>query len=131
MRLRELTRSKQDFGFETTLSGRSYVPIINEMKKKGYRIVLFFLWLPSPRLAVARVTNRVRQGGHHVPEPVILRRFESGIRNLFKLYMPRLDAWWFYDASQIPPKIIAEEEDGELKLSRSDLFTRIKQRAEE
>jgi predicted ABC-type ATPase len=131
MRLRELIRSKQDFGFETTLSGRSYVPILKEMKKNGYRIVLFFLWLPNPKLAVARVNNRVRQGGHHVPKPIILRRFESGIRNLFELYIPRSDAWWFYDASQIPPKIIAQEEDGELKIFRSDLFTRIKQRAEE
>jgi len=75
-RIKELTGGKQDFGFETTLSGRSYVRLLNEMKNDGYRILLFFLWLPSADLAVARVKNRVRQGGHNVPEPVIRRRFE-------------------------------------------------------
>ena len=127
--LKELTGAKQDFGFETTLSGRSYVRLLNEMKNDGYRILLFFLWLPSADLAVARVKNRVRQGGHNVPEPVIRRRFESGIRNLFQLYRPRLDAWWLYDASRLPPKVVAEE-DGELQLFHSGLFEEIKRSVE-
>ena len=129
-RIKELTGAKQDFGFETTLSGRSYVRLLNEMKNDGYRILLFFLWLPSADLAVARVKNRVRQGGHNVPEPVIRRRFESGIRNLFRLYRPRLDAWWLYDASRLPPKVVSEEEDGELRLFHSGLFEQIKQSVE-
>lgn len=129
-RIKELTGGKQDFGFETTLSGRSYVRLLNEMKNDGYRILLFFLWLPSADLAVARVKNRVRQGGHNVPEPVIRRRFESGIRNLFRLYRPRLDAWWLYDASRLPPKVVAEQEDGELRLFHSGLFEQIKQSVE-
>lgn len=125
-RIKELTKARQDFGFETTLAGRGYIPKLNEMKNHGYRIVLFFLWLPSADLAVARVKNRVRQGGHNVPEPVIRRRFESGIRNLFHLYRTRLDAWWLYDASRLPPKVVAEEEDGELRLFHSGLFEQIK-----
>jgi predicted ABC-type ATPase len=129
-RIKELTGAKQDFGFETTLSGRSYVRLLNEMKNDGYRILLFFLWLPSADLAVARVKNRVRQGGHNVPEPVIRRRFESGIRNLFRLYRPRLDAWWLYDASRLPPKVVSEEEDGELRLFHSGLFEQIKRSVE-
>ncbi len=130
-RIKELTQAKRDFGFETTLSGRSYVPMLKEMKKNGYRIVLFFLWLPSADLAVARVNNRVLQGGHNVPEPVIRRRFDSGIQNLFRLYMPRLDAWWFYDASRLPPKIVAQKEDGGIQLSNSELFNQIKQNLED
>ncbi len=131
MRIKELTKAKKDFGFETTLSGRGYVPMLKEMKEAGYRIVLFFLWLPSADLAVARVKNRVRQGGHHVPEPVIRRRFKSGIQNLFQLYMPLLDAWWLYDASQLPPEVVAQEEYDELKLVRSELFEQIKRIVEE
>ena len=100
------------------------------MKNDGYRILLFFLWLPSADLAVARVKNRVRQGGHNVPEPVIRRRFESGIRNLFRLYRPRLDACWLYDASRLPPAIVAHEEGGELQLFNSALFKKIKLGAE-
>jgi predicted ABC-type ATPase len=125
-RIIELTKARHDFGFETTLAGRGYIPKFNEMKNQGYRIVLFFLWLPSADLAVARVKNRVRQGGHNVAEPVIRRRFESGIRNLFQLYRSRVDAWWLYDASRLPPTIVAQEEGGELQLFNSDLFEQIK-----
>lgn len=125
-RLKELTDARQDFGFETTLAGRGYIPKFDEMKNHGYRIVLFFLWLPSADLALARVKNRVRQGGHNVPEHVIRRRFESGIRNLFQLYRSRVDEWWLYDASRLPPTIVAQEEGGELQLFNSSLFEQIK-----
>lgn len=108
-RIKELTKSRQDFGFETTLAGRGYIPKLEEMKNHGYRIMLFFLWLPSTELAVARVKNRVRQGGHDVPEPVIRRRFESGIRNLFQHYRSRVDSWWLYDASRLPPSVVARK----------------------
>src|SRR3954452_457766 len=66
-RMKELSAAGQDFGFETTLAGRGYVKTLGEMKMAGYRLVLFFLWLPTADLAVARVANRVHQGGHGVP----------------------------------------------------------------
>lgn len=130
-RIKELTQAKRDFGFETTLAGRSYVPLLKEMKENGYQIALFFLWLPSADMAVARVKNRVRQGGHNVPEPVIRKRFSSGIQNLFKLYMPISDAWWIYDASGLPPKIVAQKKDGGKYLDNPELFSQIKQNLED
>lgn len=129
-RIKELTKARQDFGFETTLSGRGYVSLLKKIKNDGYRIVLFFLWLPSPDLAVARVANRVRQGGHYVPDPVIRRRFRLGIRNLFQLYRPLLDAWWLYDASHLPPTVIAQDQHGKLELFDSKLFAQIKRSSE-
>ena len=110
-RIKELAKGRRDFGFETTLSGRSYVRLLKTMKEDGYRVITYFLWLPSAELAVSRVANRVRQGGHNIPEAVIRRRFVSGLRNLFHLYRPVLDAWWLYDASRLPPPIIASEEE--------------------
>jgi predicted ABC-type ATPase len=83
-----------------------------DLKQGGYRIVLFFLWLPSADVAVARVANRVRQGGHNIPEPIIRRRFEAGIRNLFQSYRPLPDIWSLYDASPLPPRLVVEENDG-------------------
>src|SRR5439155_14228488 len=59
-RIRELANTRADFGFETTLSGRTYVKLLGGMKASGYRIVLFFLWLPSAEMAIARVENRVK-----------------------------------------------------------------------
>src|SRR3954447_16330203 len=66
-RIKELSAPRQDFGFETTLAGRSYVKALKAMRADGYRLELFFLWLPSADLAVARVENRAIQGGHSVP----------------------------------------------------------------
>lgn len=129
-RIKELVQKKQHFAFETTLSGRGYVRNLTKIKENGYRIMLFFLWLPSADLAVARVSNRVRQGGHNVPEPVVRRRYKTGIQNLFQLYQPQVDAWWLYDASRLPPVVIAQEEDGELLVHNEQLFQHIKRKAE-
>lgn len=50
-----------------------------------------FLWLPSPDLAVRRVAKRVEQGGHHIPEDTIRRRYYTGIKNLIIHYLPLAD----------------------------------------
>lgn len=126
-RIRELARDKQDFGFETTLSGRIYIRLLHQMQQQGYRVVLFFLWLPSADMSVVRVANRVRQGGHNVPETDIRRRFQSGLRNLFQLYRSVVDAWWLYDASRLPPTVIAYEESGQLMVLQTEQFERIQQ----
>lgn len=124
-RLRELTQARKNFGFETTLAGRSYARQFTGMRSHGFRIMLFFLWLPSIEMSVIRVANRVRQGGHSVPEPDIRRRFAAGIRNLFGLYRPLVDGWWLYDASQLPPRQIAKEESGKVEISDTSLYQQI------
>ena len=130
-RIKELSQAGEDFGFETTLSGRTHVKLLMDLKRAGYRIVLFFLWLPSADLAVIRVANRVQQGGHAVPEADVRRRFALGLKNLFKLYRPHLDAWWLYDASRLPPDLIAREEDGTLGVVDADVFAQIQHNLEE
>ena len=124
-RIKELAAAKEDFSFETTLSGRTYARLLQQMKTDGYRVYLFFLWLPSADLAVARVANRVRQGGHNIPELDIRRRFESGLKNFFDLYRPFADGWWLYDGSRIPPATIAKEEEGQVQVSQPDLYDQI------
>jgi predicted ABC-type ATPase len=126
-RIKELTAAKETFGFETTLSGRGYIRLFEKMRINGYRIVVFFLWLPSPDMAVARVRARVRQGGHNVPEPVIRRRYQSGLMNSFRLYRPLAHIWRIYDASYLPPKIVAHEERGEIKVLDATIFENIMQ----
>lgn len=126
-RIQELTGERKDFGFETTLSGRTYARMMKDMRLAGYRIELFFLWLPSADMAVSRVANRVRQGGHHVPEEDIRRRYNSGQRNLFELYRSKTDAWWLYDASCLPPALIVNEDGGELVIGQAEKFKQIQQ----
>ncbi len=102
-RMKKLIERGKDFGFETTLAGKTYRPILNEMKERGYLLHLFYLWLPSIDLAIARIANRVKQGGHDVPEAVVRRRFDAGYRNLCALYMPLFNSWQFFDNSTMHP----------------------------
>jgi predicted ABC-type ATPase len=93
----------RSFAFETTLSGRAYLRRIQEWQAAGYRVELIFLRLDSVAQAVARVRERVRQGGHDVPEEVIRRRFAAGLDNFHRYYAPAVDAWAEYDnAGELP-----------------------------
>ena len=94
------------FAFETTLSGRNYVIRIKRWQREGYRVKLIFLRLDSADEAIARVAERVRRGGHHVPADVIVRRFASGLRNFTQLYAPLVDAWSLYDNSGPEPQLL-------------------------
>ena len=91
-RLRELARRNADFAFETTLASRTFAPRLEELRDAGYRTHLLFLWLPSPEMAVARVASRVQQGGHNVPDDIVIRRYHAGLRNSSRPYVPIVDA---------------------------------------
>src|SRR3954452_16516750 len=81
------------FAFETTLSGRNFARAIVQWRSAGYHVSLIFLSLPSPDLAIERVRERVRQGGHPVPDEVVRRRFGRGRDLLEILYKPLVDTW--------------------------------------
>ena len=98
-RLRDLAQLRSSFAFESTRASRSFAPWIAEMRNHGYEFALLFLWLPSAEQAVARVAERVRLGGHDVPEEVVRRRYFAGLRNFFELYQPLTDMWRCYDNS--------------------------------
>ena len=98
-RLQELAERRASFAFETTLASRSFAPWLRQRRAEGYRFHLIFLSLPGPELAIARVRERVRRGGHHVPDEVVRRRYAGGLRNFFTLYRPIADGWRLYDNS--------------------------------
>lgn len=101
---------EESFAFETTLSGKVYIPKITDWKSKGYEIVIYFLKLPSVEFAIQRVKLRVVQGGHHVPQSVIRRRFDRSWLNFNTYYKPLADAWTVFDASEESPVIIDKSE---------------------
>lgn len=107
--LQELDRhfaAGESFAFETTLSGRGYVQRIRAWQAAGYRVKLIFLQLDSADEAVARVAQRVRQGGHDIPEATIRRRFAVGRQNFERLYAPLVDAWALYDNAGAKPVLL-------------------------
>jgi predicted ABC-type ATPase len=105
-RLHELAEQRKTFAFETTLAARSYAAWLKELRGVGYNFQLSFLWLRSPELAVHRVRERVRAGGHDVAEVVIRRRHHAGLRNFWTLYQPLAEAWSVYDNSAATQPIL-------------------------
>jgi predicted ABC-type ATPase len=107
--LDHLAEERQSFAFESTLAGRAYAPWIGRLRGAGYEFHLFFVWLGSADLAVERVQERVRSGGHGIPADVVRRRYVNGLRNFFRLYSPLADTWAFYDnSSRGGPRLVAK-----------------------
>ncbi len=106
-RMHQLADKRVNFAFESTMASRSFTQWITGLRKKGYLFHLVFLWLPSQELAINRVAERVRTGGHNVPEETIKRRYRTGLQNFFRLYRPIADTWYFYDNSIKVPELIA------------------------
>jgi predicted ABC-type ATPase len=95
----EAARKGESFAFETTLAGRNYARHISAWRRQGYVVKLHFLALPSAEVAIARVAERVRQGGHDVPEHVIRRRFAAGLENFERIFKPIVNSWIHYDCA--------------------------------
>ena len=106
--LDRLAHGRKDFAFESTLSGRTYVQRLKNVKLAGYRIEIIFLCLPSPQVALRRVAMRVRQGGHDVPRHEVVRRFERGWKNFHAVHRSLADTWSVYDNSEDIPRLLEE-----------------------
>ena len=120
--IHSLAKRGLDFGFETTLSGKTYVRLLQGMKKEGFLIHIFFLWISDVELALERIRLRVRNGGHHIPEVIVRRRFGRSLPNFLRVYKPLADSWTISDNSGDVPKLIAIEEAGKIEILDPDLF---------
>lgn len=114
-----------DFAFETTLSGTNYLLRLRDMRKEGYLVHLFFLWIPDVQLSLARIASRVKMGGHDIAEKVVRRRFHKGIHNFFQHYRAVANSWMVFDNSGSTPRPIVEEKSGALKIFDTNLYERI------
>jgi predicted ABC-type ATPase len=110
--MRQLIREGSSFALETTCSGKSHIPLLRECRESGWRISLFYFWLPSPEASLARVARRVSQGGHNIPAEAIYRRFRTGLWNMLNLYLPLADEAEIYDNSDRRRVLIAERHEG-------------------
>lgn len=126
-RLRELANNNQSFAFESTLATRSYSSWLRRLKEADYEFHLLFLWLSTPELAIQRVSDRVRRGGHSVGERIVRRRYRRGLDNLFELYSPLADTWAVYDNSgNASPLLVATgEQQRNLRVIRPKLWNAI------
>lgn len=100
-RIHQLANERVNFSFETTLASRTFAPWVMNLKNQGYKFHLAFLWLETAELALFRVRERVKMGGHVVPEATVRRRYHIGLKNFFNLYRPIADSWQFCNNSDL------------------------------
>ena len=111
--MHDYVKRGESFAFETTLSGRGYVRSIRNWQEKGYLVKLFFVGLRTPEMAIERVRQRVLEGGHDVPEPIIRRRFHAGWHNFQTIYRDLVDDWEVYDNSTAALVLLGRRGDDE------------------
>ena len=116
-RIKTLIADKADFAIETTLAAKSYHALIKKAREEGYKASLIYFWLQSPDLAIKRVAERVKHGGHHVDDSIIRRRY----------YCPVVDYFLFIDNSIMPSEVIAEGNIKSIKFYNEEKFKKIRQ----
>jgi predicted ABC-type ATPase len=121
-RVRQLASERRDFAFETTLASLSFAPWLARLRKDdGYRVHLVYIGLASAELAVARVAERVKRGGHAVPQPVVRRRYDRSFENFLQLYRALADSWMMVDNSVEPiPSISSDGSAGANSCAKDD-----------
>jgi predicted ABC-type ATPase len=122
--IHELIGKRVTFALESTLGGKNYAHILSHAREQGYRIHIHYLWLPSARIAIARVRQRVKKGGHDVPSHDIRRRFHRSLNNLTAHYAPIADRWGVWDSQTMPPTLMAESETCSLEELKTMIIAR-------
>jgi len=123
--IKEYSDNDINFGFETTMSGVTYLKYFKMLKEKGYKINIFFLWIPDSQLGIARVKDRVMRGGHNVPVEDIKRRFKRSIEKFFKSYRLLADKWILFNNAEAKPRIIARKQNAHIDIVEQTLFEKI------
>lgn len=123
-RIRKLAEEKVDFAFETTLASRTFAPWLRRWIEDGYEFHLVYIWIPNSEMAVQRVSQRVRDGGHHVPTPTVRRRFDRSRTNFRTLYRPLCRRWHVYANLAISGPLLVATGDPEqtTKVEAPDLW---------
>jgi predicted ABC-type ATPase len=70
----------RSFSFETVMSSADKVELMEEAQRLGYRTYLYFIATEAPEINIARVQNRVAEGGHDVPAEKIVARYHRTLQ---------------------------------------------------
>lgn len=82
---------------ESTLAGRSIGRVLERARTNGFWCQIAFTFVDAPEASIARIVQRVRAGGHHVPDEDVNRRFYRSIRNFWLSYRNMVDQWTLTD----------------------------------
>ncbi len=121
--------ARKNFAFETTLSGRSYLKLIKQLRSEGWRTELLYLALPSIEMSKLRVAERVIHGGHNIPLTDIQRRFPRSLRNLLSEFSAAVDFTQCFMNDGESPQLIFVQQRENREIFNHQLFDRLLQEA--
>ncbi len=124
-RLRLLISEGKDFSFETTLSAKSFIPFLHGTKLTGYKITIIYFWVESSELAIDRIKQRVKEGGHFIAEEIVKRRYKRSINNFRNSYIKLADDWMIFDNTKDEPILVAKKINDDGNIYLNDLFDQI------
>lgn len=130
MKIKYLMGLRSDFAVETTLATRSLRKIILAARELGYHVTVLYFWLDSKERAIARVRDRVSNGGHNIPEEVIRRRYDKGLKYFFDDYRFIADRWILADNSEPPFSVVAQGWKDSMIVRDNLKYERIKEYAD-
>ncbi len=107
--LKDCIAARQDFAFETTLSGRSYFKLVERLQAAGWRVELIYLALPSADMSRLRVAERVAHGGHNIPKADLIRRFPRSLHNLLNGFAPKVSQVRCFMNSGEKPELVFQQ----------------------
>lgn len=95
------------------------------LKKRRYRVHIFYLWVPTAELTLQRIKERVSRGGHNVAEEVVRRRFGKSLRNFLVSYRPLAYRWTLFDNSGAGPAMIATGQKDRVQIVDAERYNGI------
>jgi predicted ABC-type ATPase len=115
-------RRREDFAFETTLSGRTYLRLIERMRDENWQVELIYLALPSVEMSKLRVAERVAHGGHNIPEQDIERRFPRSLNNLLNVFSQAADRCVCFMNDGENPVLVFEQQGENRDILQEDYY---------
>lgn len=110
-RLDDLMSQRASFAYETMLSSRQAMNVMRRARREHYQVGLAFVVLQAPELNVARVRQRVFEGGHDIPTGTILRRYELAVSSLAEA-IPIAHETVVFDNTAVTPVSLIEIRKG-------------------
>ena len=121
-KLNEVVEQNKSLLIESTLSGRYLQKFIERVQKQDYQITIIFLFVESTEILIERIAERVKKGGHFVPDEDVKRRFMRGKQNFWKTYRNFATRWSLVYNSDRNFQEVAFGEKDEFLIADENLF---------
>lgn len=121
--LNDAVQNDKSLLIESTLSGRYLQKFLKSLKSENYQITIIFLFADSPEILIERIAERVKKGGHFVPDEDVRRRFVRGKQNFWNVYKNLADSWFLYYNMKDDFQLVATGEKDKILVIDESLFS--------